>query len=601
MGRYFKSAGAFFRAMPTLILFELLYKLILTAIGAPIVILLINIGMKSVNMTYITAENVGKFFKAPFVIFIIFVIITAVAFTTLIEISAIIAYLSAYRSKVHIGVLGMFHAGFKTAFRMLRPRNLIALPYLYMLLPLTQLTTASVLLSAIGIPTNRLITDSSDAKMALRIYIVAVILLSLFLISRIYSLHFFTLTNLSFGKCIKKSRSLTKGRRITLAASIILWSVFLTALCAAAIFVLSFLAAYIIKGFSSPVIAASSALKVFSDIVNIMTVISSVLVLPVLFSYLTFCFFSDNSQPELVTVSFDRPNLHSKKVRVCTAVVVALSIFLNYSYIQNISEDNIGLGMSFLARTKVSAHRGASYDAPENTSYAFLKAVKQGADYIELDVQQSADGQVVVFHDKSLKRITGVDKNVSDLTYDQLSQLDCGSWCSEEYSDARIMLLSDVLDLVGDDINLNIEVKSFGNASQTAIKTAKLVKEYNCDDSCYITSFSYSALKAVKKTYPHIKTGIITNVITYSSYSRLKYIDAMSLNQRFITQNVVSTAHMNGKKVFAWTVDTRAEMDELITLGVDNIITDRPSTGVKAVYSEGTQSYIMSILSWIFN
>ena len=163
------------------------------------------------------------------------------------------------------------------------------------------------------------------------------------------------------------------------------------------------------------------------------------------------------------------------------------------------------------------------------------------------------------------------------------------------------MLLAEALDLMADNIKLNIEIKNFGDVGRIAVETARLTEEYGCSDSCYITSFSYSALRAVKKEYPQIKTGIITNIMSYNSYSKLKYIDAISLNKSFVSQNVVNIAHANGKRVFIWTVNDVYEMKKYITMGVDNIITDCPDKALKEVYSEGTEGYILSVLSWIFN
>ena len=163
------------------------------------------------------------------------------------------------------------------------------------------------------------------------------------------------------------------------------------------------------------------------------------------------------------------------------------------------------------------------------------------------------------------------------------------------------MLLSEVLELAKDNnCMLNIEVKKSGNSTDTARKAAEMLVEYDMTDSCYITSFSYSALKEVKKTNSSIKTAIIANVVSPSLYSQLKYIDALSLNYIFVNQSIISNAHKGGKRVFVWTVNNRSDMERMISIGADNIITDRPDIAVNAVYSYGKGDFVLSLLSHIF-
>ena len=159
-----------------------------------------------------------------------------------------------------------------------------------------------------------------------------------------------------------------------------------------------------------------------------------------------------------------------------------------------------------------------------------------------------------------------------------------------------------VLEMIKDKkIKLNVEIKKCSNVTEVAKQTVAEIEEYELVKSCYITSFSYNALKAAKKANPAIKTGIISNMLTYNSYTKLKYADAISLNKLFTTQNIVNMAHANGKKVFVWTVDDSYEFDKYISMGVDNIITDTPDEALSKVSKRGADGYVISVLSWIFN
>lgn len=289
------------------------------------------------------------------------------------------------------------------------------------------------------------------------------------------------------------------------------------------------------------------------------------------------------------------------KIRIIAFTVFAVSVALNYSFMKDISAENIMLNVSFLNKTKITAHRGFSSKAPENTEPAFQEALEIGADFIELDVQLSHDGEIVVFHDKSLSRITGIKEQVRNMTYSQLLELDYGKWFGDEFKGTAIMTLDEVLEKFGNKINLNIEIKKTDDELDTARITAELIKKYNCEDSCYVTSFSYNALRAVKKINPDIKTGLISNFMTYGGYSTLHDIDALSLNKKFVSQNLINNIHLNGKRVFIWTVNDRSEADKFIRMGADNIITDKPDMVIKAVSSKGSDAYIIDFLTRIFN
>ncbi|MBP3379335.1 MAG: glycerophosphodiester phosphodiesterase [Ruminococcus sp.] len=169
----------------------------------------------------------------------------------------------------------------------------------------------------------------------------------------------------------------------------------------------------------------------------------------------------------------------------------------------------------------------------------------------------------------------------------------------EIYFDAKIPLLSEVLEEVGDDILLNIEIKDTGDTALTTEKTVELVREYGLESACYITSFSYSVLKKVKQLEPKIKTGLIANTAA-TAFTRLENVDAISINYLLASPSVVNMAHQNGKRVFVWTVDNEEDMKKMIALGVDNIITNRPDKAAKLVYSRNIGSWVLNLLETIF-
>lgn len=123
---------------------------------------------------------------------------------------------------------------------------------------------------------------------------------------------------------------------------------------------------------------------------------------------------------------------------------------------------------------QITAHRGASGSAPENTLIALQKAIEAGADYAEIDVQETSDGRLVLLHDPDLKRTTGLKKNIWQTTYNELKHLDAGSWFSDEFSAERIPLLEDAIELVRGKMLLNIELKPMVTSSSLLNGLARL-------------------------------------------------------------------------------------------------------------------------------
>ena len=224
----------------------------------------------------------------------------------------------------------------------------------------------------------------------------------------------------------------------------------------------------------------------------------------------------------------------------------------------------------------IHAHRGASAYAPENTLPAFRSAILKGGDRIELDVQMTSDGVVVVTHDSNLKRCTGKNAKVYDLTYAEVAQLDAGRWFSSRFADTRIPTLEQVLQLCRGRIGLNVEIKPSAATPALETETVRLLREYGFDSSnCVITSQSYETLCKVKELDPEIETGYIL-ALGVGTYYDLPAADFFSVESTFITSGMVQQIHLRGKTVSAWTVNRAEDARALLSLGVDDVITDKP-------------------------
>lgn len=226
---------------------------------------------------------------------------------------------------------------------------------------------------------------------------------------------------------------------------------------------------------------------------------------------------------------------------------------------------------------KIIGHRGSSKRAPENTISSILCAAEDKADYAELDVQETKDGVVVLMHDKNLKRVASVDKNVSETFYRDIEKFDVGSSYSEKFKGEKIPTLDQVMKASKGRIKLDIEIKNYENDTDLVKKVVQTIRDNNFEDNCLVCSFDYEALVKVKKLNPKIRTGYITNLNSGVNLN-LEYADYYSIYYPRVTKEIVEKLHKNDKKVHVWTVDSEEDFKRSIQMGVDDIITNSPST-----------------------
>ena len=197
-----------------------------------------------------------------------------------------------------------------------------------------------------------------------------------------------------------------------------------------------------------------------------------------------------------------------------------------------------------------------------------------GADWIELDVQQTKDGRVVVSHDTNLYRVSGVDKYIYDLKYDEIKKIDVGSFYGKEFSKERVPLLSDVIFYAKENgIRLNIEIKPTGHETDLEKQVVDMIHEYHFQNLCVVASQSYGSIEKVKEYSDDIMTVYVSGV-EYKDYTSFTAADAFSIDANFVTSDLVHQIHAQGKELYVWTINTEEDIQRMIDMNVDNIITD---------------------------
>ncbi|MBK0370587.1 glycerophosphodiester phosphodiesterase [Flavobacterium agrisoli] len=218
------------------------------------------------------------------------------------------------------------------------------------------------------------------------------------------------------------------------------------------------------------------------------------------------------------------------------------------------------------------AHRGAKGYEPENTKAAFLKALDMQVDGIELDVQLTADGEVIVFHDDTLDRMTNGKGLVSAFKLAELYSFSI----AEKH---QIPTLQEVLDVVDTKCFLNIELKNTGSCSRVValIEAAVLVKKWTYQHFI-VSSFDWNALREISLLNPKIPIGVLTENNLDLALTFAETIQAKAIHPHYHLLDAENTKKIQDKGflVFPWTVNETADIDRLKRYQVNGIITDYP-------------------------
>lgn len=208
---------------------------------------------------------------------------------------------------------------------------------------------------------------------------------------------------------------------------------------------------------------------------------------------------------------------------------------------------------------RIIAHRGASAYAPENTEAAFKLAIAMGAKDIELDVQLSADGEVVICHDLSLERY-GHAGTIEAMSWPQLARLDMGSWFSPYlFHGEKLLRLQDLFKAYGSAITYHIELK--GISRQLPSYVCRLIDDFDLRDHAVITSFSYEVLKRTRIIAPSLRLGWLVQNIDEYVLSKAQALELFQLCPRadLLTEQAVRLAHSVVTEVRAWGINGKRE------------------------------------------
>jgi len=238
------------------------------------------------------------------------------------------------------------------------------------------------------------------------------------------------------------------------------------------------------------------------------------------------------------------------------------------------------VGMLLILRDKawkepvqIIAHRGGAAVAPENTMAAFARGIADGADWIELDVQENADGVVVVEHDRDFMRKAKINLEVSKATAADLARIDIGSYFAPEFADQRVPTLREALELAKGKAGVFIELKYYGRTQALEAKVVDLIEQAGMAEQVVIMSLDYNGLRKMAALRPDWTYGLL-NAVALGDLTRLD-VNFLGITAKAASFRVIRSIHRRGMKVYAWTINDPIQMSIMMSRGIDGIITDQ--------------------------
>lgn len=580
--------------------FELAYKLVAFAVIFPIVILAINSLMKITGVSYLTNEYIQRTITHPVVIIAIFLAICIFVFYCTYEMTFLSVCFETKRTSCNASIVDIFYNSYKIFRRVFKPRH-IGLSIFYFI---------SILASNVTVWFNVLYSETNTNLIKMYVlrnhwYIKAAVILVFVImyavvIPGIYSMNICIMEGIGFREAYKKSARMVKKHPVGTLSALVVYNLFILAIIGITYVLISFFLVAGVKLLNMAYLGNAIFLSALRTERFIIKCILVCVAIPLSFSAISHMYYRYTDLDDITFEFIDIQEGPARRRKIIYSVIIAAAVIADSFYLLISFNNNPFENVAIFHETKVMAHRGASKEAPENTMAAFQKAIDEMADYIELDVQLTGSGEVIVMHDSNAYRTTGVDADIVEMTYRDIRKLDAGSWFSEEYAGENVPLLKDVLELAQGKIKLNIELKPSDNGELLAKSTVRLIEKYNMVNDCVITSFSNSALQAVKSYNQDIKVGYILSA-AYGDFYGMEHVDFFSVNAAFLSKRTIDAIHNSGKQVYAWTVNNKESIKNLTNKGVDGIITDNPVLARETIYSRDTSETIINMIRYVFN
>ncbi len=588
-------------SLKTMLLLVTFYQVIFFLILLPLLNQCIVLAMFFSDISYITSKNLIPFISSPPTILLLSLFLLFYLFFLMVKMTTLVSYCIQTKEYEGENLLTIIIHGFSKTIHGLNSAGLPLLLYNFLLTLFTQLPCLTMITLYSRIHTG---TGTSDASFTKGLLILSYLFLGFIVLRTIFLLPVCLSHNCKFVAALEHSKDLLHQQTGKVTAKFLLFHVLLIIGFYFIYLIVIIVAALLVYLLSDKPLRVPVFLSIQPGI-NLYSMIGFNMAATLMNVKMLSSFYLNN-QSKCPDSNHHTASAHDLKppgfMRKHRSAVIYASLFLAltgmfHCYL-TIRNDSLYLKEA-LTGIQICSHRGNSHVAPENTLSSLENAMIARSDYAEIDIRQTKDGELILLHDENLWRTTGVNKNVADLTLQEIKKLDAGSWFGSEFAGITIPTLEEAMKFCKGKIKLNIDIKNSSNPTMLT-KLSSLIKKYHYEHQCVITSGDLASLSTIKKLNPAIKTGYILSAVFGDFYTN-QDVDFFSIQSAFISSHVVDTAHKAGKEVYAWTVNKTQEIERMNSLGVDCIITDKPTLAIETLYINHTNQSLLELINHILS
>ena len=583
--------GVVLRNWSTLLCFEVFYRIFGFEILFPWLRRLISLLPGLTGAPYLGQNNILSVFRHPISFILVLFVVLLAALFVYFEIAALFIYCEKGWRREPLTVWGLTKETALQIWNLLPPKRLAV----FLLLPpmtLSVFALTSGYLQKVKVP--EFILEFLKGEPALFLLFSAVVILShLLLLTYLYGFPFLLLEKETFLSSWQKSFRLLRNKKRRTAKEIAAYLLLLVLTVIVFVFSVIMLTALRVRCFFPPEDARSQFQTLISTADDLWTSFSGAFLSAFLCAVMVSLY---HERREDIRPRRERGKLTWRNVTFRAAVLLGTLLLVTL-----FSETEVGGWRRYTPEqaTEVVAHRAGAGFAPENTVSALKQAAEDGAHMAEIDVQQLKDGTLIVMHDTNFLRTAGVDLPVWDAEFSDLERMNDALSFGGAVTTKMIPTLAHMLSAAKGHIQLMIELKSTGHETDLVEQTLALIKKYDMGRQCVIASMEMGILEKAKSLNPRIGTVYISALLLTDQYN-LKDIDAYSLEVSSLNAELVYQAHLQGKKVYAWTADTEKSIDAILYIQADGIVTDNVPLAFSRIRGEGKNSVFNMLTDFLF-
>ncbi len=546
---------------------------------------LLGLALKSNGLDYVTNENLTELFLNPLSLLALLALVGLFCAFLYFQMIALFLYFHDTNQGKRISIKKLLSLSFKKIKRLSFSSHLCLIFYTLLFIPILGIPFNTLFLRGIRIPDFIMDFINQNTGFIIFYYILRALLFLIFLFS-IFIPYEIIVNEAKKREALRISMERVKDNFLKIFLLFIIWNLLLFSLCYLFYLGVALVSVIFIKmeggGVGEFWFYFKRIEAVYYTLLKPIVIVSGNIGLISVFS------------PDAKNLPLLYKDIVSKsivlekivKVGALFLVLVFTIEFVDRSVYENYISDQI----------EVVCHRAGGILAPENTLAGLREAISAHSGYAEIDVRQTADGVLVLSHDSSLKRITGINKDISDVTYQELQTYDAGRYFGAQFQGEKIPTLQEILSEAKGKIKLLIELKKGRKDEELIDKTLSLIHAEDMEEDCIIASLSLDILKAVEMKRPSIVTAYLVMMAYGDLLSLGTNVDILAIEPTFASKKLLRELKANGKKIFVWTVNKEETLSKAIKLPIDGIITDDPYTARYVLDTRGIDPVVMVLM-----